>query len=65
MKTIKDHFNNLRDFDLMLASAFKNARGSSANDFLDGVEARRKKYGETCALSDAQCKWLCDIAAGS
>lgn len=59
---VKDQFMNLDDFETLLNQASKYATGSKERDFVDGLIEKFDRFKGNMYLSEAQSRWLCDIA---
>lgn len=62
MAKVKDLYPDTANFEILLGTAIHKANGSREEDFLAGLEDRYKTYGPDTFLSDAQDRWLTDIA---
>jgi len=63
MSKVGEQFASVEDFRILLDQAKRYANTSAEEDFVDGLEAKFETYGSNMFLSDAQSKWLSDIAS--
>ena len=59
---IKGQFDHVDDFKLLLTKAEALTTSSREEEFVAELKEKFEKYGENMFLSDAQSRWLCDIA---
>ncbi len=62
MAKLSDTIATAADFELLLATAKTKANGSREEDFLAQLEDRYGTWGMNTFISDAQDRWLTDIA---
>lgn len=59
---LTDHFDNLDDFEALLAQAEGNAVSDFEVGFIDGITQNYEKYGENMLFSDRQLYILNKLA---
>ncbi|MCA9813346.1 MAG: hypothetical protein KC483_10880 [Nitrosarchaeum sp.] len=57
-KTVTEYFDDIGEFKTLLERAIVNANRHHEIEFVEGIQARYKKFGEKMFISEKQVLWL-------